>query len=39
LNYKNTRTHVIAVLRVPSTIHDTKCMSQYSTWESKKGIL
>ena len=23
LNYKNTRTHVIVVLRVPSTIHDT----------------
>ena len=22
-NYKNTRTHVIVVLRVPSTIHDT----------------
>ena len=22
LNYKNTRTHVIVVLRVPSTIHD-----------------
>ena len=32
LNYKNTRTHVIVVLRVPSTIHDTWLASGDLTW-------
>ena len=32
LNYKNTRTHVIVVLRVPSTIHDTWMPSGDVTW-------
>jgi len=32
LNYKNTRTHVIVVLRVPSTIHDTWMPSTDVTW-------
>ena len=32
LNYKNTRTHVIVVLRVPSTIHDTWMPSSDVTW-------
>jgi len=32
LNYKNTRTQVIVVLRVPSTIHDTWLPSTDVTW-------
>ena len=32
LNYKNTRTHVIVVLRVPSTIHETEMPSTDVTW-------
>jgi len=32
LNYKKTRTHVIVVLRVPSTIHDTWMASTDVTW-------
>ena len=32
LNYKNTRTHVIVVLRVPSTIHDAWMRSTDVTW-------
>ena len=32
LNYKNNRTHVIVVLRVPSTIHDTWMSSTDVTW-------
>ena len=32
LNYKNTRTYVIVVLRVPSTIHDTWMPSTDVTW-------
>ena len=32
LNYKKTRTHVIIVLRVPSTIHDTFMANTDGTW-------
>jgi len=32
LNYKNTRNHVIVVLRVPSTIHDTCLPNAYVRW-------
>ena len=32
LNYKKTRTDVIVVLRVPSTIHDTCMASTDVTW-------
>jgi len=32
LNYKNTRTHVIDILKVPSTIHDIWMPSGDATW-------
>jgi len=32
LNYKNTRTHVIVILKFPSTIHDTWMPSTDVTW-------